>query len=287
MFYLGISIKKILKYRLITYLKVIKYYFMYVLPLLNYFEKTKRLKNSHQDDYAFVFANGPSLKKIDPKKVAELQKKNFYVFAVNSYIKSEFASIVNPNYYVLSDPAYFESESKLVGEERRKEVKKDYESVLQKKISLFIPSRYINNNNYDLVYAFNDSQNIFGNNITNPIKPRGYLSMTAYKALALACFMGFKKIYICGFDNNYVQNLRVNESNEMFYTDHHFYNNENYSSRVHKINDSVSKTVGELLYYHHFLFIHLEKFSSFPIINLDINSLVDSFNKKHELDIYI
>jgi hypothetical protein len=270
----------------ITYLKVTKYYILYVLPLLKFFSKTKGLKNSHKNYYAFVFANGPSLKKIDPYKVANLQKKNYYVFGVNSFISSNFASIVIPNYYVLSDPAYFGIESKLLTEERKVEVKRDFNKLLQNKVKLFIPSRFIRKNNYDFISAFNDSQNIFSNNITNPLRPRGYLSMTAYKALAMACYMGFKKIYICGFDNNYIQNLKVNESNEMYYTDNHFYNNEFYKSRIHKINDSVSKTVGELFYYHHFLFKHLEKFSSFPIFNLDKEGLVDCFSKNHDLDIY-
>ena len=286
MFYFGISISQILKYRVITYLKIFKYYILYVLPLLKYFSKTKRLKNSHKNDYAFVFANGPSLKKVDPNKVANLQKKNFYVFAVNSYISSDFASVVAPNYYVLSDPAYFGIESKLITEERKIELKRDYNKILKNRVKLFIPSRFIKKQNYDFTYAFNDSQNIFSNNITNPLRPRGYLSMTAYKALAMACYLGFKKIYICGFDNNYVQTLKVNQNNEMYIVDRHFYNNETYESRIHKIKNNVTKTVGEYLYHHHFLFKHLEKFSKYPIVNLDKDSLVDCFDKIHDLDIY-
>ena len=261
-----------------------RYYLIDLIPHIRSVNKTYKLKNIHRNDFAFVFANGPSLQKIDPNKIKTLQNKNYFVFVINSFIDTEFARHVIPDYYLLSDPVYFGVNMHLISEERKKETMQDMKKIKDNNIKLFVPCSYVSLVDYDKKFSFNDSQNLFCDNITNIYRPRGYISMTAYKALAMACFMGFKNIYICGFDNNYFKNLFVNENNEIFYEEDHFYDDDSNKSKIHK---TEAKSVGELLYNHHFLFKHLEKFSKYPIINLDKESLVDSFEKKHNLDVYI
>ncbi|MBN8703417.1 MAG: hypothetical protein J0M08_10150 [Bacteroidetes bacterium] len=286
--YLDLNIVGIILFWFKTKLKNYYYYLFKYYPLgFGVISKTKELKNSKADKCAIVFANGPSLGKISADKVALLQGTGDYeVLAVNSYITSTFADLVKPNYYIISDPAYIVPET--ISEERlskirKEELKKDVDKLLENKTKVFISAQYYTKAPFQTKYAFFDSANFFSNNV-NILKPAGYLSMTAYKALAIACFMGYKNIYICGFDNNYFKNVVVDENNGMYYIDTHFYNSDNKPPR--KVVDSHSKSIGELLYFHHYNFKHLEKFKAFPIVNLDKEGLVDSFSKKHDLDIY-
>lgn len=285
MIYLGLNIAKITKFWIRTNLSCTKYYFWHVFPNFHIIRKTKLLKTISCGKKAFVFANGPSLNKLDPHKILFYKRAGYDIFAVNSYINSEFAKIVNPTHYVFSDPAHFGHNLHLLSEKRRKEVVEDVDKVRSCGAVLYVPIQYYNKMSYPNKYAFCDAENIFNNNITIT-KPRGYLSMTAYKALAIACYMGYDAIYISGFDNNYFKTISVDQDNLLYYNDIHFYGAPPSGDVRFRVTDEGG-SIGELLYSHHFLFKQLEKFSGFPIINLDENSLVDAFSKKHNLDVDI
>ena len=109
--------------------------------------------------------------------------------------------------------------------------------------------------------------------------------MTAYKALSIACYMGYEKIYVCGFDNSYFKSIFVDKDNNVYYNDEHYYSPRRPIDLKYKVSHE-GRSVGELLYTHHFLFKQLEKYRGFPIINLDEESLVDAFKKHHDLDVY-
>ena len=110
--------------------------------------------------------------------------------------------------------------------------------------------------------------------------------MTLYKALSLACYMWYSNIYICGFDNDYFKNYECNESNEIYYQDKHYYTKELGENTLRKVDKNVHSSMSALLLHISSLFSGLEKFKKFPIINLDKDSLVDSFRKSHNLNIY-
>lgn len=285
--YFGMSITSILIYRIKTILRILKYFVTVFIPNIKYFNRVKQLRNINSKKFAFVFANGPSLGKIDPHKVSDYQKKGYDVFAVNSFISSDFAKIAIPNYYVLSDPAYFGIGMQFMKKERIQELKQDLELLNKYGINLFVPARFFRQFNNPKKYLYNESENYLSNNYKDITKPMGYLSMTAYRALSIACYMGYKKIYICGIDNNYFTKVVVNKKNEIFFGNSHFYDKESDEIDYYKIQETDGHTVGELLYNHHFLFKHLEKFAGYPIVNLDPDSLVDSFTKNHDLDIYM
>ena len=284
--YTSLQINKILLLRAKTYLKTTNYFFRYTLSSLHDLNRTKRLQGIHNNDSAFVFANGPSIKLLDPVKISLYKNNGYSVFGINSYISTEFGEKVIPDYYVLSDPAHFGIHFLEVSEKRKKEIIQDVEKIIKHNVSLFAPSSLFKEIKYKNIFPFNDSENIFSSNAVNILRPRGYISMTAYKALAAACYLGFKKIYICGFDNNYFKNLEVDQDNNMFYPDDHFYPQDDVS-KMHKVHPLEGRTLGEFLYNHHLLFKHLEKFKDYPIINLDKLSLVDTFLKMHDLDVYL
>lgn len=251
------------------------------LSRLKELNKTKQQKNSFKGYNAFVFAGGPSLSKVDFKKIRKYQEENNYkIITLNSYIINVNEFI--PNIHVLSDPAFF-GYYQNIKQDRIKEIEKTIEFLNDNDILCFIPLQFKSSNKLKKVLYFNDFESKFSNNVIDITKPRGYLSMTAYKALAIAYFLGFEKIYIIGFDNNWFKYITVNEKNEIFYLNKHaIYQADD---GVHKVEKREAKNLGDLLYKHSFLFSDLYKFPK-NIVNLDKESLVDAFSKEHDLDIY-
>ena len=279
--YLGLNIPRIILFWLDTVARNWYYRLKVVSRQYGRLQQTRKLKGSKVGKQAIVLANGPSVGQLDPHKINRLkQEGGFDVFAVNSYISSPLADVVVPDYYLLSDPAFFSPEKHTHLTER---LKKDIDLLTQKDITCFVPLEHYDTAPFKHKYGFYDRGNLFLNKITI-IGPRCYVSMTAYKALAAACYMGYSQIYICGFDNDYFLNLVVDENNDMYYIDRHFYDKS--GGQPSKVRDANAKSVGELLYFHHFLFKDLEKFSDYPIINLNQQGLVDCFSKHHTLDIY-
>lgn len=264
-------------------------YLLYLRYLIKNYKKLKELRkleslrNSMKGKNAFVFANGPSLSLIDFKKVKYYQDiLSYKVFCVNSFISK--TTEILPDYYVLSDPAYFGYDNNLK-EARLEEIKKDLYLLEKYKITLFVPLQFKDRINLNTqIYFFNDCElRWFNRNVVDITKPRSYLSMTAYKALAVACFMGFDKIYICGFDNNWFTTFKTDKFNRVYYINNHFINQGD--DGICYCDENEGRHLGEILFNHSYLFSDLFNFPK-NIINLDSNSLVDAFSKNHELDVY-
>ncbi|GAA4408751.1 hypothetical protein GCM10023187_31130 [Nibrella viscosa] len=279
--YLDLNIPRILLFWLDTVARNWYYRFKVVIRNYGYLQQTRRLKGSKRAKQAIVLANGPSVAKLDPQKIARLQQESgFEVFAVNSYISSPLAEVVVPDYYLLSDPAFFYPERYPHLTER---LQRDMALLSQTDITCFVPLEHYRKAPFRKKFGYYDRGNLFLSRITIT-GPRSYISMTSYKALAAACYMGYSQIYICGFDNDYFLNLMVDEHNDMYYIDKHFYDRP--GAAPSRVRDTHANSVGELLYFHHYLFKHLEKFKNYPIVNLNRQGLVDSFPKQHTLDIY-
>jgi len=272
---------------LLDHFMLIYYYIKNYRAMFSEFKKTYRLKNSMRGYKAFVFGNGPSLKRLDFKKVSKYQSEyGFKVFCINSFIGDGKNIDLVPDYYVLSDPAYF-GFSEGISEERRLEIEKNLEALSNfSSIDIFIPINFYGKLNLpNQIYYFNDCEyRWLIKQATNILLPRGYLSMTAYKALAIACFMGFDKIYILGFDNDWIKSLIVDDKNNIWYKNLHF--KEQADTGIHLVKNEEAKNIAELLLSFSYLFEDLYLFPKDKIVNLDPLGLVDAFSKNHELDIY-
>ncbi len=277
----NLKLKNYIGYYIYIKLRVLAEFIVFTLPNINRINQIKKLRNTKIGKNVFVFANGPSLNKIDPYKIKRYQDLGFDVFAGNSYINSQFANIVIPNYYIYSDPVHF---GKKCNNEIYEKYFKDVKKTLELGITLFIPHRFCKGINWAKTYVFNDSFDIFSNNVIDMTKRKGYVPMTLYKALSTAAYMGYEKIYIIGFDNDYFKHLQVDEKNNIYYLDNHFYDKNN--SDLTKRKEEIHYSMGEVLLNTSLLFFGLENFKKLPIINLDNNSLVDCFSKSHNLDVY-
>lgn len=262
------------------------YYFPFVKKHRKEMEKTISIKNSKKGKAALVLANGPSVNKLDPKKIQALQiKGKFEVWALNFFLLSELSEFIVPDFYCLSDGKFFDSETDIDPTLAQK-IQEINKKVKELNIPVFIPVHRIGNKNpFSKYFPFNDYEDFPSINVSDITKPRGYVTMTAYKALSIAIYLGYDQIYIAGFDNDYFKKYFVDKDNIIFLKDDHFYDSKGSDTLV-KAPQADGRTIGEHLHSIHFLFKHLEKFKKFNIINLDPYGLVDCFPKHHNLDVY-
>ncbi|MBI2259908.1 MAG: DUF115 domain-containing protein [Flavobacteriia bacterium] len=152
----------------------------------------KKIKNSHQGQRCFIIGNGPSLNKMDLTKL-----KNEITFGVNAIYLNYEKMNFHPTYYVVEDifvaedradeiNNYKQPKIKFFGNYLRKYIKKDEKTVFM-----------------NLIRNYSDIDN-FPYFSTNCLKDLGVGGSVTYVCLELAFYMGFKEVYMIGFDHNYV-----------------------------------------------------------------------------------
>lgn len=239
----------------------------------------KSLRNSKAEKIALVLANGPSLSKLDIKKVsAKVAHGDLEIWGVNYFPLSHFANVFESAYkLVLSDPET-KPTSKVQAAQKLWE-----ELLLHPPKKIFVPVSWssleeIRRLGERIIYFDDLSLEGWTSNVS-PVRARGYSSLTAYKALAISQYLGYKETFILGFDNSMFQTLVVNEKNEL-------YQKSNHAPGTGSESDAPIKTshpFGTSDYFYDLSksFYDLKKyFGKFPIINLDKHSLVDAFEKQ-------
>jgi len=231
------------------------------------------IRNSKSGKIALVLGNGPSL---DTLNVDSIRDHVDDIFVCNDFYSLQIAKSIKADYYCFSDPFYFVNSKKF--HENRELV--DY---LEKSSCLLYISHFYRSQIEKLSFPFllfNDREWFFFNKNISPTKSRAYSSVTIYKGLALACYMGYSKIYILGIDNTEFDSYRSNSINEIFMGGENNYANRTDDAQI--LGRQVLKFPGDLAGRFHSLanlFHDLRLFSRFPIINLDPNSLITVFPK--------
>jgi hypothetical protein len=247
----------------------------------HFLRRTRSLKATQRSRSALVLGNGPSVAKLNLVAVSSQQELNLDVFVVNWFPLSELAKSITPNFIVLSDPAMAPSQ---VSDLRCCQLW-DYLS-LHSEIKIVVPSSWSKYLNKDLNWSvrtiyFNDlgmeglSKNI------DPTKPRGYLSLTVYKALAMASYLGYQNISILGVDNTMFQGLSVTPENDLMLGDKHFYAKQRPDQNM---SNFYPNGVADFFYDISLCFLHLRRcFGHLEnVYNLDGDSLVDCFQKNKD-----
>lgn len=260
-------------------------------------------QNSKQGKYAFVLGNGPSLRILSTPKINSfLASGDFELYCVNHFIRSKFFHSLSEGSaisLVLSDPGSLghHSNEQLTLVLKSLESKKltylyvpSWTTHLQSKRNLASATIFQNIEATKRVFYFNDTQgsSVFSRD-TNPLKPRSYINMSVYKALAITRHLGYDKIYVCGVDNTYASLLGNDELNRVYRTDVHF-DNTAYPESCSRDYFWAKKSVdmSGALMESATLFLDLKtKFGAFPIVNLDPDSLTDAFPKSTDLDVYL
>ncbi len=232
----------------------------------------RQIKNSCTGRKAIVFANGPSVNSLDLKN-SVFRSEDIDVFVVNFFPLSKLASQIRPSYLVLSDPL---THPKIVSDKNQElwNWVQDNPSVF-----LYVPTSWYkafqNVSMSNKIVYFDDRSLIGWSKNISPTRPRGYGSLTSYKAMAIACFAGYSRIGIIGFDNSQFRTVYTSPENRIYQKSHYFYD----ESRDLELTDSLHNGIADYFFDTSNTFSYLRMFNNLPIVNLDKNSLSDQFVK--------
>jgi hypothetical protein len=186
----------------------------------------------------------------------------------------DIANNVIPDFYCLSDPDSFVQPDRMVRHSNSKML--DY--IDSNNSTLLIPHFYrkfklgIDNH---IIY-FNDREFQFLSRNINPCFPRSYASLTVLKALSVAIYLGYEKVYILGVDNTEFRALCSDQNGNYWLNIARLY--EDSSANLMYPVYSVSGISGKFQQYATW-FADFHKFPKDRIFNLDTSSLIDAFTK--------
>lgn len=273
----GWNMSSVLKYNFKSILKALVKYPLEVFQARLYLKKTSTLKNNSQYRRALVIGNGPSQNFLTVQQLNEFKSLGGETICVNYWQDNDFLAKHIPSWMIFSDPATFDLHS------AKAQNLVDY-IIQNPSVKLSVPASLLSTLNVlnikNDTYCFIDTELSIWKNI-HPLFPRGYISMTLYKALAWAVYLGFSEIGIIGMDNTYPRNLYNDRNN-------HVCNLETHSGETDYLvdNSALYPSVSARLYELSRLFHNLKYFPKEKIYNLDLYSLTDEY-KKIEIDDYI
>jgi hypothetical protein len=248
-----------------------------------YLKKTFFLKNKNKKINALIVGNGPSLNFLKKKDLIIFKKKN-HLLAVNYWNEQSNLCSVIPDYLCLSDPSLFDKKF------RSRDFKKRDKNLLNylqrhSSIILLIPPRLIKNIKEsglkNRLYSFVDTELNYWVNFTCPLLPRGYISVSFLKLLSFGLWLGYKKIFVLGFDNTYPKDLFSNFTNRILEYNHHTNSKNDYVQDQTAVYSDIGDILGELSE----LFFSIRRFKKYKnIFNLDQFSVNTNFKKKSILN---
>lgn len=195
-------------------------------PLPKLKEKTEKM---------ILIGNGPSLNKSIELYKEEILKYDRLV--VNFFALSEQYEVLQPNFYLFVDPAFF-----AIPESHKDSIGRLIDAIVNKttwKMLICAPEGTENsplvhaiqsNKNIKFVFFFNGDQKVGiltkyeawdGNLIAPP--QQNSLNVGVY----LALYWGYDETYLVGVDMSSLEDIRIDqETNELFSVDTHFYSNK-------------------------------------------------------------
>jgi|688.fasta_scaffold290849_1 hypothetical protein len=239
------------------------------------FSKLKR------DCSVIVIANGPSAKTLNLEKVKEYKLSGeLEVFAINfSVLELKYEEITD--YLVLSDPGMHPKSESARALDLWEKIRK------QSSIKLITPSswhRYLADTickTLGCLHFKDTSLEGFTRNI-NPTRGRGYASLTAYKALAVALFFRYQKTFVIGMDNSMFRKILVDENNRLI-------QDSNHGAGIYPVSEDFSEHFSGGIYDYFYALSEAFRslkfcFGKHPVVNLGLESEVDCFDKVKKTD---
>jgi hypothetical protein len=277
------SISKLI-WKRIKALRGIKSFLLEVLLGGQWLKPTFKLKNSFSNRCAIVCGNGPSQGFLDSETLKYAKFKGIHLITINFFLENKIFYEIEPDFVVISDWATWR-EDIVVGDSEITKKRRELKLFLNKRqnIKVFCPARLANEIAISIgdkrVFGFSDSELHGWSKNISPMFPRGYHSMTAYKALALAIWLGYKTKYIIGFDNTYPREVFCDFENRIMERSTHAY-----TLPYVRVLENCYENIGEYL---SSIAEHFHDLCIFPkdsIINLDEYSLTDRFRKNKIID---
>ena len=223
-----------------------------------------KLKNSNSG-VAVICALGPSIyeNKSAMRKLLSKASANKSLFVVNYYLLTEYSDI-KPTYQFLSDDYFFYGDHTY-----------QYVSLVEESPEITVLTRMANNHKFknNKVIYFSGLNHPMSTKKINPKYIVGFSDATTLHAIAVAIFMGFSKIVLCGFDNNRFMQIHSSAPQEILFKGMRVYDSEVIEKWGN--NDSMIKILSS----HLSILKSLNLFKDRDIVTIGRHSLVDIFPK--------
>ena len=238
-----------------------------------------KLIQTYEGCRVLLVANGPSVRGINFTKLSEIQALNQIVIVGINYsplaLVEKYRKDIKLDLLILSDYFMHPRNTDRKNQEFWDIVDKD-------SIKIVTPTAWCDSKSFvqcrdKICLHFNDygTEGIFSH--INPTKTRNYISLTAFKALAICRYLRFSKIYLIGLDNNFFLGMNVDKNLNLIEMPHHA--GPTYSGD-YNVSSFWPKGLGDYFYFVSKIFIDLRKYFNYEnIINLDIDSLNDVHKK--------
>ena len=268
---IGGSVFRLLKFHIMSVIRCIIYFPIGLYQGKNFLSRTYALSKSAKKNRALVIGNGPSQGCLSAHELDQFVKSGGETYCVNYWNQNKKLSKHIPTWMVFSDPFTFHKtfprSVNLI-----KYLKKNH------LIKIIVPTSYIKQiQSLEIkneIYCFLDVELSIWKNI-NPLLPRGYISITLFKALAWSIYLGYKSIGVIGMDNTLPKNIYNDKYNRV----HCVENNAGSDNRLLVDVSSYHLNVSSYYYDVFRIFDNLDYFPNKNIVNLDIYSLTDRFKK--------
>lgn len=203
-------------------------------------KKIRTIKKGRNGRAISILANGPSIKNIITNRKYLLQDTD--ILALNYFGNTDSFFKLKPQYYILLDPAYFDSNITVKSEQGEKSDSSQEKLLMENfmkidwNMILFIPytkqalkrkDTYMNNSHIHVVFyhatrvvGFEKFQNwMYRHNQGIPSSRNVIIP-----AMMLMANIGYKKIYLYGTEFSWTRTMDIDPKNGMmFFNDGHFY----------------------------------------------------------------
>jgi len=266
------SVHGILERNLLSLIRFTRRYPIEILHGFKGLKSTYKIRRSKSKIRALVIGNGPSQGYLNSEILDQFTRMGGETICVNYWNLNKDLATHVPSWMLFSDRA-------TLNNKRYKYKTDSLVDYLRKNQNIKIVGPYwlieqvrlkgLNNPTYSII----DSELPFLKNI-NPLLPRGYVSMTLYKALAWAIHLGYSEIGIVGMDNTYPRNIFCDENNHTLNLNIHS-GTDDYVNDQSEMYPTIASKMADLF----LLFGSLNCFPVKGIVNLDQYSLTDRFRK--------
>lgn len=231
----------------------------------------------------FVFANGPSLSDIDFKKIKSLvDKKEYDLITINSFASKVMKDYgIRPTVGVFVDPSHYREKD---DPKYSKQSEADILAMNDMDSVALVPYQYYHKTQFKKSIPCCMCSNIYSKNVSDVNRPLGFYGRTAFYALSLSFDLGYESIYICGYDNSYFKTYCVDEDNNQFFKNEHFYQ----SSKLYLPSEKYGPT-SHIFFdiYQHFKYLEkIRDLSAAKVFNIAKVTYTDAFARDFSLDVY-
>lgn len=264
------SIRKIIALRLYRVLSCIKNYPRQLWTARDRLFASISLGNACIGKRCIVIGNGPSQGYLKLPHLDSFTQNGGDTICVNYWDSNKELFTHIPTWLVLSAPETFQQADKSASLVSYLSTNPSIKILASADVLRPLQNLCLNNK----IYTFIDVELPFLGGI-NPFLPRKAMtSMTLYKALSWALYLGYSKIGVIGMDNTYPRNMYSDKSNRVLRHEVHA-GTEDYVVDLTPLYPSIESVLESIL----ILFRDLRFFPAHRIVNMDPYSLTDRFLK--------